>query len=53
METISGRLPPAERKVMPMTESGIPIVSPTTVVIQDTRYDETAIQATHMMKVAG
>lgn len=53
METISGKLPPADRKVIPITESGIPIVSPTTVVIQETRYEEIAIQMTHMTKVKG
>lgn len=53
IDTISGRLPPAARKVMPITESGMPTVSPTAVVIHETRYEETAIQTTHMMKVRG
>ena len=37
MDAISGIFPPAARNVRPIMESGIPMVSPTTVVIQETK----------------
>lgn len=53
IETISGMFPPADKNVIPMIESGIPRVSPTTVVIQETKYDAMAIHITHIKNVAG
>ena len=45
--------PPADRKVIPMIESGIPRVSPTTVVIQEIKYEDMAIHITLMRNVTG
>lgn len=39
--------------MIPITESGMPIVSPRTVVIHDDRYEAIAIHMTHMTNVAG
>lgn len=53
IDTSSGIFPPADKNVIPITESGIPSVSPTTVVIQETKYEATAIQMTHIINVPG
>ena len=53
IDTISGMFPPADKNVIPIIESGIPRVSPTTVVIQETKYEDIAIHITHIKNVAG
>lgn len=53
LDTASGTLVPAAKKVIPMTESGIRSVWPMIVIIQATKYDSEPIQTMHIVKVSG
>lgn len=53
LETASGTLVPAAKKVIPMTESGIFSVSPMMVIIQATTYDNDPIHMIHITNVKG
>lgn len=51
LDTASGILVPAAKKVRPITESGISNVSPIKVIINATTYDMAPIHAMHAAKV--